>query len=234
MKNIKLTFIIGILLSVVTLSCKDNYEEDESFAQGSNFRIVNAATGNTTTPLKVYQDDKLLLDTFLYGADTNYFRTSAMNTNINFKTTSSDNVQNLVLNINEAVENNKSYTYFLVNPTVGSTKIEYVKTTDDVAQPDFDKVKVRVANLVSNLPSNVDLYIRSKNKVLVSNISFKKVSEFITIDRTDKIELVYTGTTNVVKAFNGNFVSKGVYTFVLGGNFTGDIPLTVNQFSNTL
>ena len=234
MKNIKLIYILGVILSLVTISCKNTYDEDETFVQGNNFRIVNAATGFTTAPFIVYQGDNLLLSSFLYGTDSNYFRSASLNSNVNIKVKDNNNVQNTALTINDSNGNNESVTYFLINSSATASNLEFVKVKDDVAQPDFDKVKVRVANMVSNLPSNVDLLVKNKNQVIVTNVPFKSVSNFITVDKTDKIEIVFTGTTTVVKAFNFPLTSKGVYTYVLGGSYTGPAPLFVNQFSNTL
>lgn len=234
MKNTNLIFILSIILSLITVSCRDKYDQDESFQEGSDFRIMNAATKFATSPLNVYKDDKLLLDTFLYGTDSKYYRSAATSNNINIKIKDANNVESSILTFNDSNVNNQNITYFLYSPSATSNTLEYIKTVDDINQPDNNKAKIRLANLASNLTSNVDVYINN-NKIIASNIPFKKVTDFITVATTDKITVVYTGTTTIVKAItNAPLTSKGVYTYVLGGTLNSANPLFITQFSNTL
>ena len=234
MKNTKLIFILSVILSIFTLSCRDKYDQDETFTQGSDFRIVNGATKFAAMPFNVYQNDKLILDTFLYGTDSKYYRTAASSNNISVKIKDINNVESSVLTFNEGNINNQNVTYFLYSPTATSTSVEFLKSIDDIVQPQNGKAKVRLVNLVSDLPKNVDIVVNNTT-IIASNIPFKKVTDFLTVSTTDKITVVYTGTSTIVKAIlNSPLSSKGVYTYVLGGNYSGANPLFITQFANTL
>ena len=226
MKLIKILFL-GLLLPFVIVNCKDDYEADEEFPQGSDFKIVNAAA-NITRPLAVYVDDNKIIDQNLYNTATSYYRVNNGSHTIKFNATGATGDTNL-LTISDNFELNKNVTYFLLNSSATSQNLEFVKVYDDIIPADYNKSKIRLANFSYDLSENVDVISGgtlnsntiSNGTVVLSNISSKNVTSYVTVDSGNALYLVKTGTKQrVLTIAASNVKSRGVYTMLLTGYST--------------
>ncbi|MGA9211541.1 DUF4397 domain-containing protein [Kaistella sp.] len=224
-------FFLGLIFANITVGCSRDYEADEQFPQGGDFKIINSA--NLGLPLAIYFNENRIIEQSLYNTQTSYFRVKNTSGTINVSTSTNEGVENNVLSINDTYELNKNVTYFLVNSITNPSSLTFIKANDDVAAPDYDKAKIRIANLSSNLGSNIDVIVGGQ--VVISNVAPNSVSEFVTVKSRTAVNVVKTGTTTTLKSLGTtNFLSTGIYTLVLNGNAaTGATPaLALASFSN--
>lgn len=241
MKKIINILFLGIIFLVI-FGCDKDYEEDETFPNGSDFKIVNAAP-NLGLPLVIYFDDNKLVDQNLYNSATSYYRVSNASHNISFNSLSQDEEEN-IFNISDNFELNKNVTYFLYNPSVSSTELEYIKVYDDVTAPDYNVSKIRLANFSYDLTTNVDVIaggtvssstsIITGGTVVISDVSPKQVTEFTSITSGLALHVVKTGTTKrLVTITATNIKSKGVYTLLFTGYESVTPSLSFTAYSNS-
>lgn len=226
MKLIKI-LILGLLFPIVMVNCKNDYQDDEEFPQGSDFKIVNAAA-NLTLPLAVYVGDNKIIDQNLYNTATSYYRINNGSHVLKFNNSVTTSEANL-LTISDNFELNKNVTYFLINPSPTSQNLEFVKVEDNIMPADYNMSKIRLANFSYDLSENVDIIaggtvsnnIISNGTVVLSNISSKNVTPYVSIDANKALYLVKTGTKQrILTIAASNVKSKGVYTILLTGYST--------------
>lgn len=230
MKNILKILLFTILL-INFLSCERDYQKDEQFPEGSNFKLINTA-GTVGLPLSVYYNGSKIVDQSLFNTQTNYFRVNnGSGTVIVNKVSGGEEVS--ALSINDTFEQNKQFTYLIYdNPaTVGA--LSYLKVLDNTSVPPVNNVKIRMANFATNLGVNVDVVV--DGVVILSNVGANTVSDFATIPNGKIVDVVKTGTTVKVKSLSAiSFTSQKVYTLILNGDaaINGLPVLKLTAFSN--
>lgn len=230
MKNILKVFLFAILL-INFFSCERDYQKDEQFPEGSNFKIINTAA-TVGLPLSIYYNGSKIVDQSLFNTQTNYFRVNnGSGTVLVNKVSGGEEVA--ALSINDNFEQNKQFTYLIFDNSATAGSVSYVKVLDNTEVPPVNNSKIRMANFATNLGTNVDVAV--DGVVLLSNIGSNTVSDFVTIPNGKVVDVVKTGTTIKVKSLSAlSFTSQKVYTLILNGNAaTNGLPvLKLTAFSN--
>lgn len=112
----------------------------------------------------------------------------------------------------------KHYTIVAVNGTNGTPILNPI--TDEIAQPDPGKAKVRVIHAAPGV-KKVDVYPAGSKDALISGVDFKDATSYREVDPgTAEIDVRPTGSkTNTVKLGDLNLAPGKLYTLVImGGN----------------
>lgn len=128
----------------------------------------------------------------------------------------------------------KYYSLFLTD-TVPTPSIKVVE--DDMSIPDTNSYKIRFGNFIANPNDTYSVWSRREGKLIVDNISYKTVSNFITLkvpSTIDTFDLRKTGTTTNISSINSfSPVQHRIYTlFGRGKTGISTRTLTLSYYTN--
>lgn len=128
----------------------------------------------------------------------------------------------------------KYYSLFLTD-TVPTPSIKAVE--DDMTLPDTGKYKIRFGNFISNPTESYSVWSRREGKLILDNISYKTVSNFISLSiptGLDTFDLRKTGTTINISSINSfSPVQQRIYTlFSRGKTSIATRALTLSFYTN--
>lgn len=136
----------------------------------------------------------------------------------------------------EDFQANKNYTIFLYD-TMSAIKQKTVMT-DIVKTNDNTTTRVRFANftwLKGGTPPNVDLYSKNQNSIILSDVPYTGVTDFVTLPTgaTDSLFVRETGTMTNLAAGAFTFMPNESYTVVYRGRYNpGTFAKTLASFIN--
>ncbi|MCU0467489.1 MAG: hypothetical protein MUF58_02725 [Arcicella sp.] len=131
------------------------------------------------------------------------------------------------------MEAGKYYTMFMIGE---SPRQSLWLVEDKIIAPKENFYAARFANIVvSATPKPVDVFSRRERRKLVTNLTYRSISEFTEIpisNINDTLDVMDAGTTKILYSFNGFApVSRRVYTFYTYGR-TGFAPERLTNYAN--
>ena len=238
--NIRNLGIVATLLTGVVLTgCKKNEQlrtaENVGLTNKSFLKVYNATLSSTNVNVKVegvLQSATIFTYAGLFPASTTYSVVDPGTRSINIIDTNSTHRINLTLSNN--FELSKYYTLFMYD-TITAPKGKIV--VDDIVVPTDSVARLRFANFLHSSLANVDVFSKSKNATIFSNISPLTVTPFMDhpSKKTDTFYLRPVNTiTNVATLIftpgekrNYTLIARGRY-----GNTSGTLAQTLTLMTN--
>lgn len=139
-----------------------------------------------------------------------------------------------VFTASQGLISGKYYSLFLTD-TVPTPSIKVVE--DDMSLPDTGKYKIRFGNFISNPTESYSVWSRREGKLILDNISYKTVSNFISLAipiGLDTFDLRKVGTTVNISSINSfSPVQQRIYTlFSRGKTGISTRALTLSFYTN--
>jgi hypothetical protein len=204
-------------------SCKtdDSSNPTPIVKLASYVSITNAVEGSLAQDL--YLDNakvNLSAQAVAYGQTSSYLTSTEGTHTGNFTNT---NTTTATAAVSVTFTGGQYYSVYYTGTTGSATS---VTTVDDLTAPAAGKAKVRFIQLSQALNTGVDFGINATTK-LVTNLAYKAVSAYNSVDANTTFFLYATGSTTATLSLPVTIEAGKIYTIYVSGNTTATLKYNV-------
>lgn len=174
----------------------------------ANLRVVHASPDAPNVDVLV--DNKVVLSNVPYPTASSYLTVTAATHEIKVNVAGTSTT---VIDVSPTLSTGAAYTVLAVGFVSG---IQALLATDDRTAPAAGNAKLRVIHAAPDA-GNVDVLVN--DKVVLSNVPFKAISDYLTVPAgTYDIKVNATGTSTTAIEASASVASGGIYTAVAIGS----------------
>lgn len=212
--------VLWLSLSMVFFaSCLKNNDSYKDSENVSAIEVINASSGSTSLDVAL-DGNRLYANYFNFGNRINYFRAFTGTRNFKVFNNNLGNSSTAIFSKDIVLNNGKYYSAFIVDT---AAKMDVIVLKDSTRGAGRDSVRIRFANMSPDAPA-IDLYANGAETPIVTNISYKTASEFISFPSKANVifDIKPTGKNTLLATLEPiNLFDGYVYTIWAGGYVSG-------------